>query len=369
MEIVSSKQSKTYVKIITHESTAVHLDFLTEFFLSFCDIRTGVSTFVVDDNVDDHFDLEKNGDYSKQLVDLNYLRNLENLEEKPSPVTFIFAHGTAHDGFISASINFNDNDDIEWRVWSAADDSDEGAADDSDEGPVQDRVLLKEVIGNTALVFLMCCNGGSVVLDFNHANEDMDAWPDILYYDCSIVHTLTIEIVVALLIKILSTDYRLDKDPDSAALHFAVKASILVIFALVKSLHNDSTRFWKFLFDFGCISLLEEPYYNTKTKETCSYIQVYGHQKVMVISESLFDNLKLQLESLSYQTKNKDVYRDGDGYTTKNYESPLNKEALVRAEGLIERASHASSHACHPTSESVTNYEKRLKALLRKLQI
>jgi len=339
----------------------VHLDFLTEFFLSFCDIRTGVSTFVVDDRVDDHFDLEKNGNYSKQLVDLNYLRNLENLEENPSPVTFIFGHGTENDGFQSACINFNDNDDIHWRVWSAA--------DDSDEGPVQDRVLLKEVMGKTALVFLMCCNGGSIVSNFNSANDEMDAWPDILYYDFRTVNTLTNEIVVALLIKILSTDYSLDKDPDSAALHSAVEASILVIFALVKSLHNDSTRFWKFLFDFGCISLLQEPFYREKANETFSYIQVYGHQKVMLVSGSLFDNLKLQLESLSYQKKTRgaDVYCLG--YTTQDYESPLNKKTLVRAEGLIEKASHASSDACHPTSESVTNSEKRLKALLCRLKI
>ncbi len=307
-EVNTTRVKQSYVNIITYDSfrmpfEVTNADALTQFFLDYNNIRTGVRTYIVNGTVDDSgIILVYVPNYQKELV------NVENLPYSIRnvfpPVTFLLCHGSgrkvtesvASDGELwsehPALLVFSEDENDPNIVYASRSVTlPDGEKKDMPRGAV----ILHDLIRETRLVVIMCCAGNHILEDY--LSERGNDIPDILVYKCEIATKLTHAIFVNLLINLMDSDDRILKDPDSDELYNIVKNGIVTILKFVKWCDDDKDVFWKFLLDVGCVSEHETEKQKQglpravsrfrKLEDLSLYYRVYGQFKNEYIPASI----------------------------------------------------------------------------------
>jgi hypothetical protein len=241
----------TSVRILTfegpHHWEQTLAGMLTQFFLDTCNINTAVSTYVVhntlhtDDDEDvDNIHVVLDGFYSKQICTLPYLvqLNRECADDFECAVMFVFAHGGAADKFHKepAFLNFSAHDDPPTVYASRVG---------------QDGLCLPDVLTHAKLVILCCCHGDELLPAYFEAQgNDI---PDICFYDCPILHSVTHAIFVAWLIKTMDCNRLLKRNPDLQTLYLGGREAVRSILYQIKQC-DEAEDLWEHLLDWGCIS-------------------------------------------------------------------------------------------------------------------
>ena len=265
---------KSNVVIVSYESftapfeqTAV--DVLTQFFSDYNNMRTGVWTYMVDNNVDFIFSLVDKWHYSKCIVTLNTLVDIG-----PTPeLMFLLCHGAEPEEKIPAHLNFGDIG-IDQYVWARR--PLPGTIDP--EYDYASAIYLDQLIGGgTKLVVMVCCAGQYIISDY--IAEKGNAIPDIVFFNTDDIYILSGDIFMVLLMNLIDSGGSRTNPEPKPLLHFTL-VSILTIFKIVKHCQDDPELFWDFLQSSGCIS----DYRSDKTKQGLPWpnqrMQSKNHDKV-----------------------------------------------------------------------------------------
>jgi hypothetical protein len=268
VDVDISKATRSYVYIITHGSfhmpfELTNTDALTQFFLDYNNIRTGVQTYIVNSGVDDMgILLVREPNYRKELVNVDTLPFI-TVDIVPA-VTFLLCHGSQRNVRKSvpydpepveehpALLSFSEDEDDPNVVYTSRSVT---LPDGEKKRVPEDAVILHKLINKTRLAVILCCAGDHILEDY--LSERGNDIPDILVYKCKVATKLTHAIFVALLINLMDSDDRVLKDPDPEKVYNAVRNGIVTIFKIVKWCDDDKDVFWKFLLDVGCVSEYE----------------------------------------------------------------------------------------------------------------
>ena len=245
-----NRPKQSYVMIISHEGDRVpfeltNADTLTQFFTDYNNIRTGVRSYIIDENIQSDVQLVNMPNYLKDLCNLQSLR--QNIQKDDdygvSPVTFLFCHGSGPGPDHPAVLNFGE-ERFKHIVWACRKSQ-----------PKRSDVILQDLICNSELVILMCCAGDQILKDY--LSEQGNKIRNILFYNHGEVLKPTHALFLALLMNLIDSHKRLEKDPYPRDLFHIVMDSIITIFKIVKWCNNDKNEFWNFMLDMGCISTYE----------------------------------------------------------------------------------------------------------------
>jgi hypothetical protein len=306
--MVEIGERRSYVRIITHDSfympfELTNADALTQFFLDYNNIRTGVETYIVNSGVDSYgIDLVRVPNYLKKLVNEESLPDIA--ADPPPPVTFLLCHGVKRN--LTKSLPY-DPEPVEEHpafLFFSEDENDPNIVyasrsvtlPDGEKKYVPDEaVILHNLIQKTGLVVILCCAGDNILEDY--LSERGNDIPDILVYKCEVSTKLTHAILVALLINLIDSDDRVLKDPAPEEVYNAVRNGIVTILKIVKWCDDDKDVFWKFLLDVGCVSEYETEKqkqglpravsrFKKQEKDLPSYYRVYGQFKHEYVAEN-----------------------------------------------------------------------------------
>ena len=222
-----NRPKQSYVMIISHEGDRVpfeltNADTLTQFFTDYNNIRTGVRSYIIDENIQSDVQLVNMPNYLKDLCNLQSLR--QNIQKDDdygvSPVTFLFCHGSGPGPDHPAVLNFGE-ERFKHIVWACRKSQ-----------PKRSDVILQDLICNSALVILMCCAGEQILKDY--LSEQGNKIRNILFYNHDEVLKPTHALFLALLMNLIDSHKRLEKDPYPRDLFHIVMDSIITIFKIVK---------------------------------------------------------------------------------------------------------------------------------------
>ena len=212
---------QTHVTILTYEGPEhweqTMAGMLTQFFLDTANINTAVSTYVVDNamHTDDGLEVDNmhvvlGGFYSKQLCTLPYFVELNRTCDPAFEfaVQFVFAHGFRADAFHKepAFLNFSPGHDPPVVHASRV---------------TEDGLCLPDVLTHAKLVILCCCHADELVPAYL-ATEGNDI-PDICFYNCDVLHSVTHAIFVGWLIKTMDCNRMIKRNPDLRTLYLGAR--------------------------------------------------------------------------------------------------------------------------------------------------
>jgi hypothetical protein len=240
----------------------------TQFFTDWNNIRTGVRSYILD---------KKNGfwglvhlpNYVKELCDVHSVaaqirRDLDfDHVYGPPPVTFILCHGGKRFEKEPAFLNFgeqrhdDDQNGTTNRVWACKPENEQQLLHQI---YWDAQVVLQDLIRQSKMVVLMCCNGDQIVEDYvleMTTSQMTNEIPDILFFNCADVNKTTHIILLALLRNLIDSDDQFPYDPPAEELYSAVKRSIITILKIVKWCTDNINMFWDFLLHMGVVSTYE----------------------------------------------------------------------------------------------------------------
>lgn len=249
----------SHIAIVTHESFAPSfnqciVDDLTDYFLSVPNKVLHTYICVVDiasynrqnQTHDSHATLVKQQNYVKTMVaETSQLRKIQ------SEVMIIICHGAPATRKYSASLRFCDeeahvgNGENATIVWASA--TRKPAAPNTS-------VALNDVIGQSNIVILMCCDADDIVHDYFNEKGPKEKVQEILYFNGDRNADLSSEILLSLMINICDIEFRYHRRPFDEYL----RPILLKIMQIVRLFETDSVSFWNFLETVGCVSMLED---------------------------------------------------------------------------------------------------------------
>jgi hypothetical protein len=327
--------TKSYVNIISYEGdfvpfTTTEADTLTQFFTDYNNIRTGVKSYIIDKQ---YQELVHRDNYVKKLCDMQTVAAaIEhcNYEYGPATLMFLNCHGSKRTSNHPAFLKFGEErhvDDGQTRyVWAGS----------NDEDSPEDAVFLSQLIDESGVVFLMCCNGDQIVEDYvSEMSECMQLHkiPDILFFNHENVIVSSPSIFMTLFMNLIDSDSRIRRDPYPNELYMAAKDAIITILQIVKCCNKDINKFWNFLLDMGCIFTYESdkrkqglPIPARHLGATKLQYRLHGHEYHEYILEQQKEDIFNDFKTLTLISpgKKQPVYQ--------NYESvdPLPSDSLPR---------------------------------------